>query len=235
MNEVGEMFITFEGADGSGKSTHVRLLSQALQERGYDVVETREPGGSALGEDIRALLQDHDMHSISEVLLFWAARYEHYQRIIYPALCDGKIVLCDRFFDSTLAYQGVLRGVDVSFLKSLQKLILGDVEPDLTLILDADTDDIVGRLTQRQKDQQRGDQNKYEKQKNVQQKDEKQRDVSLRRFDQMVLRDYASVQSCYMSIAQQNPHRCRVISPGSVEDVHSRIMDIVLSAMDINS
>lgn len=205
------MFITFEGVDGSGKSTHLQLLSRVLQEKGYSVIETREPGGSALGEDIRTLLQDHDMHSISEVLLFWAARYEHYHRIIYPALCEKKVVLCDRFFDSTIAYQGVLRGVDISFLQSLRKLVLGDVEPDLTLILDADIEDVVGRLTQS--------------------KGEKKQDAELNHFEKMLLRDYANVQSCFVSIAQQNPHRCRMIAPGTVEEVHSRVVEAVEHAM----
>ena len=134
-------FITFEGADGGGKSTQVQLAAEWLRQRGYDVVTTREPGGTILAEKVRELLLDPalPLNTVSQTLLYLAARSEHVEKLIKPALATGKIVLCDRFSDSTLVYQGLSVGKELSELTELQRLCsfaTGGLAPDLTLILD---------------------------------------------------------------------------------------------------
>lgn len=130
--------MTFEGTEGSGKSTQVELLARQLGELGYDVVTTREPGGTALGEALRAIVlgSDVEVSAETEVYLMTAARAEHVRRVIRPALNAGAVVLCDRFVDSTLAYQGAGRGLPVDELRRVQSLAIGDVWPDLTVLLD---------------------------------------------------------------------------------------------------
>lgn len=134
------LFITFEGIDGSGKSTQSRLLAERLRTAGYDVVHTREPGGSPGAEEIRALVLEGDPDRWSaqtEILLFTAARRDHLERVIEPALAAGKVVICDRFADSTRMYQG-LRGAGLrDIVDQLHSLMIGR-EPDLTVLIDMD-------------------------------------------------------------------------------------------------
>ena len=133
-------FITFEGIDGSGKSTQARRLAESLQKNGHDVVLTREPGGSAGAEEIRALVLQGDPDRWSaetELLLFTAARRDHVERTIKPALEAGKIVICDRFADSTRMYQGLSRGDLRKTVDQLHNLMIG-IEPDLTILIDMD-------------------------------------------------------------------------------------------------
>lgn len=134
------MFITFEGPEGSGKSTQVGLLTQALRSAGLPVLATREPGGTPLGERIRALLLDasDQIQPEAEAYLMTAARAEHVRGVIGPALRSGQIVVCDRFVDSTLAYQGAGRGLPIAELAALQTLAVGELRPTLTLLLDID-------------------------------------------------------------------------------------------------
>lgn len=134
-------FITFEGADGGGKSTQVQMAAAWLQQRGYEVVTTREPGGTVLAEKVRELVLDPNLplNSTSQSLLYLAARSEHVEKVIRPALETGKIVLCDRFSDSTLVYQGLSLGKELAELTVLQQLCsfaTAGLEPDLTLVLD---------------------------------------------------------------------------------------------------
>ncbi|UWR21295.1 dTMP kinase [Sulfitobacter sp. S190] len=134
------LFISFEGIDGSGKSTQVGRLADALRARGHDVIVTREPGGSDGAEEIRALVLQGDPDRWSaetELLLFTAARRDHLERLIRPALAQGKIVICDRFADSTRMYQGLSRGNLRATVDQLHNLMIG-VEPDLTLLIDMD-------------------------------------------------------------------------------------------------
>ncbi len=134
------LFISFEGIDGSGKSTQARLLAEALQDDGRDVVLTREPGGSPGAEEIRALVLQGDPDRWSaetELLLFTAARRDHLERTIRPALSAGKVVICDRFADSTRMYQGLSRGDLRTKVDALHDLMIG-MEPDLTLLFDMD-------------------------------------------------------------------------------------------------
>jgi dTMP kinase len=133
------LFVTFEGPEGSGKTTQIRLLSEWLRMCGYDVLTTREPGGTRIGDSIRSLLLDPgngEMSPTTEILLFSAARAQHVSEVIQPHLARGGVVLCDRFADSTLAYQGYGRGLDPDQLRSITVFATGGLTPDLTVCLD---------------------------------------------------------------------------------------------------
>lgn len=147
-------FITFEGADGGGKSTQVQLAAAWLRERGHEVVTTREPGGTVLAEKVRELVLDPalPLNTTSQTLLYLAARSEHVGKLIKPALAAGKIVLCDRFSDSTLVYQGLAVGNKFAELTELQRLCsfaTGGLKPDLTLVLDGRPEVLAQRREQR--------------------------------------------------------------------------------------
>ena len=131
-------FITFEGIDGAGKSTHIEPLAARLRERGRRVVCTREPGGTPLAEQLRALLLHQAMDPVVETLVVFAARRDHLDRVIAPALARGDTVLCDRFTDATFAYQGAGRGQDVRMLRDLERWVHDGLQPDLTLWFDVD-------------------------------------------------------------------------------------------------
>jgi dTMP kinase len=137
-------FITLEGAEGVGKSTHLPFVTDFLRGHGLEVIQTREPGGTALAEDIRRLfLAAHEMPPESELLLLFAARASHLQEVIVPALTRGAWVVCDRFTDATYAYQGGGRGIDPAWIASLETHIQGELRPDWVLVLDAPV--VVGR------------------------------------------------------------------------------------------
>ncbi len=135
------VFITFEGIEGSGKSTLSRMAADHIASKGLKVVLTHEPGDTAVGREVRRLLLDpvhKDMHPLTELLLYFADRAEHVHRLISPALEGGKAVVCDRFSDSTMAYQGFGRGLDLEVLKTIDALSRDGVWPDLTILLDLD-------------------------------------------------------------------------------------------------
>lgn len=134
------MFITFEGGDGSGKTTQAKILVEELQKAGIDAVFTREPGGTELAERVRGLLLEHGgvEHPLTEFLLLTAARYDHVERLIKPKLKAGSIVVCDRFFDSSIAYQGYTKGLDISLMRKLHGDVFGDFKPQLTFLIDID-------------------------------------------------------------------------------------------------
>lgn len=146
------VFITFEGIDGAGKSSHIATLAQALRDTGRTVVQTREPGGTALAESLRLLLLNQPMDSLTEALLMFAARRDHVMQVIQPALARGEIVLCDRFTDATFAYQGHGRGFDLGVLRTLEQWVqtssTGWFEPDLTLWFDVPPSVAAARLSQ---------------------------------------------------------------------------------------
>jgi dTMP kinase len=140
MNAPGRgLLITFEGVEGCGKSSHVRRLSEVLRATGHDVIETREPGGTGLGRSLRALLltpADAPPAPLAELLLYCADRAQHLAEVVRPALAAGRVVLCDRFSDSTLAYQGYGRGLDLDLVRRLDALARDGLEPALTFLLD---------------------------------------------------------------------------------------------------
>ncbi len=145
-------FVTLEGIEGVGKSTQCAVVAEELRALGHPVVLTREPGGTALGEGIRALLLDKSlppMGSMAELLLIFAARAEHLDKVIRPALAAGQWVVCDRFTDATYAYQGGGRGLSVSGIETLESLVQGVLRPDLTLLLDAPVDLALARARSR--------------------------------------------------------------------------------------
>src|SRR3984893_11710841 len=145
-------FITFEGLDGTGKSTQLRKLATALRAAGYKVVETREPGGTTTGEKIRRVLLDSATQGLSpmaEMALMFASRAQHIAEVIQPALEHGHIVLCDRFTDSTEAYQGSGRKLGSEAVLELHRVLCGDLQPDLTILLNSDPAKSVGRPRRR--------------------------------------------------------------------------------------
>lgn len=139
------MFITFEGPEGGGKSTQVALLAEALREAGWEVVTTREPGGVPAAEQLRELVLHSELFPETEALIFLAARAEHARAVIQPGLARGAVVLCDRFNDSTLAYQGYGLGLDVEQLRELCRFAAAGLRPDLTLLLDLPVETGLGR------------------------------------------------------------------------------------------
>jgi dTMP kinase len=144
-------FITLEGGEGAGKSTQLAHIAQWLRRNGGDVVQTREPGGTDIGERVRELLLHHrgGMTTETEVLLMFAARAEHLAQVIRPALKAGKTVLCDRFTDATYAYQGGGRGFPRERIEALERIVQGGLRPDLTILLDVAVDVGLGRASQR--------------------------------------------------------------------------------------
>lgn len=137
MSSVEAMFITLEGIDGAGKSSHVSFITHYLREHGVGVVATREPGGTPLGETLRNIVLNEKMHADTEALLVFASRREHLAEVIEPALARGEWVVCDRFTDSTYAYQCGGRGLDPSRVAPLEDFVHGHRQPDLTLLFDA--------------------------------------------------------------------------------------------------
>ena len=193
-------FITLEGPEGSGKSTHARLLVVQLQAGGHAVITMREPGGTPVGEVIRRLLQ-HDaggegMAAEAELFLFMASRAQLVRQIIAPALADGVCVVCDRFADSTTAYQGYARGCDVEKILALNDLATGGLAPDLTILLDVDVKAGFERLRHR----------------NL------RHGVEKDRIERETLCFHERVRSGYLELARRWPQRIRVVDAARGED-----------------
>jgi dTMP kinase len=194
--------ITFEGIDGCGKSTQMRLLGQYLTERGVAVVPTREPGGTELGRKVRSALLDGGAGSVeplAELLLYAADRAQHVRRVILPALDEGKVVLSDRFYDATTVYQGYARGFDLELVNQLNELATGGLKPDLTLLFDLDVETGLKRTMRR------GDGTGV---------------TAARpdRLDQEPVEFHERVRQAYLDIAAREPERFRIIpSAGPVE------------------
>lgn len=195
-------FITFEGGEGAGKSTQARRLADVLRARGHDVVLTREPGGSPGGERIRALVvsgQAADWSALTETLLMFAARDDHLNAVIRPALAAGKWVVCDRFSDSTRAYQGAAGGVDPAVVEALDAAVVGDDQPDLTLVFDLPADLGLARALARGEGE--------------------------TRFESKGTDFHARLAEAFRRIAADHPDRCRLIdADGDVDVVAARVL-----------
>jgi dTMP kinase len=176
------MFITFEGIEGSGKTTHVDLLGDYLCEKGLRVVKTREPGGTPVGEALRSVLLKKDLQvlPLTELLVFLASRAQHVEEVIRPALEEGNVVLCDRFVDASYAYQGYGRGIDLGIIETLNRLVTKGVRPNLTILLDCPVDVGLGR---------------------------KSADGNLDRFEKEELSFHQKIRNAYIELAEDDPKR----------------------------
>lgn len=201
LNNKKSKFITLEGIDGAGKSTQLNWLAEHLRSQGRNVLVTREPGGTPLGEKLRELLLHQSMHLETEALLMFAARREHLDKVILPALQAGNWVISDRFTDASFAYQGGGRGLDEGKLRILEKWVQQDLQPDLTLLFDVPVEISRQRLSS---------------------------NSSLDRFEQEKQDFFQRVREAYLKRAAQFPSRIRVIdSRQSVGDIQSELEEII--------
>ena len=195
-------FITLEGGEGAGKSTQLALLARRLEAHGHSVLRTREPGGSPGADILRALLLSgrHDWSDLAEVLLHFASRAEHVDRVVRPALAAGAWVLCDRYYDSTMVYQGFGLGADRAAIATLQRLI--GLVPDLTLVLDVPVSTTESRLAAR--------------------------GLAADRYERLGEAFFTKVREGFLSVAAAAPQRCVVLSgEGGVDEVSERIWQVV--------
>jgi len=204
------VFITLEGPDGGGKTTQASLLADFLRQRGCDVVATREPGGTAIGDQVGAILSSLDntaMHPRTEILLFQASRAQHVEQIIRPHLAKGGIVVCDRYADSTLAYQGYGHQVDLERLRLIVDFATGGLKPDLTLLLDIDVEEGLRRRTNS------GEWN---------------------RLDAYALAFHRRVRQGYFELARQEPERWVTVDAGRSEElVQEELRRVVLQRLEM--
>lgn len=209
------LFITFEGGEGAGKTTQINRLAQSLTETGHKVVTTREPGGTAEAEKIRDLLVQRDggqWSPLSEALLLFAARHLHVERVINPNLNAGKIVICDRFTDSTRAYQGYGHGLDLDVIENLKDTVLEDLEPDLTFILDIDSKAGLERSERRL----------AAEALDIKQKED--------RFESLDISFHEKLRQGFLEIAKNNPDRCKVFDAS--KDLDAIAADILKSTQE---
>lgn len=205
-------FISVEGGEGAGKSTNIAIAREILDRSGLNVVVTREPGGTPLAEDIRALLlarREERMCDSAELLLVYAARVQHVRMVIEPALARGDWVISDRFSDATLAYQGAGRGMDMRVILELHKLLLGEFAPDLTLLLDVPVAEGMKRM------QARGDPDRFEIE-----------DDSF----------FERIRACYLRLAHAQPQRFRIIDAGrALADVERSVRVVMQDFLDMHN
>ncbi|RJQ48546.1 MAG: dTMP kinase [Nitrospiraceae bacterium] len=196
-------FISFEGIEGSGKSTQAKLLAEVLRGRRHQVLTTFEPGGTRIGQKIRTLLlepQNH-MDPITELLLYYASRAQHVREVIYPALLKNTVVITDRFTDSTVAYQGYARGLDLSIITALNDIVVPDMKPFLTFLLDMDVEEGLRRNRHAQKED---------------------------RFELENIEFHNRVRKGFLSIASEDPERIKVIDASrSTEEVSKDINKVI--------
>jgi dTMP kinase len=215
-------FITFEGLDGSGKSTQLRKLAEALRASRYDVVETREPGGTATGEKIRRVLLDSRTAGLSpmaEMALMFASRAQHIAEVIEPAIRNGSVVLCDRFTDSTEAYQGSGRKLGSDAVLELHRVLCGNLQPDLTILMESNLAMSLGRARLRNqrvsKDGKHGDENRFE--------------LETQAF-------FARVRDGYRAIAKREPQRVVIVDArGTPGQTHRAILEVVHERLKVHS
>ncbi len=224
-------FITFEGLDGTGKSTQMRKLAAVLRAAGYKVVETREPGGTATGEKIRRVLLDSATEGLSplaEMALMFASRAQHIAEVIQPALECGQIVLCDRFTDSTEAYQGSGRRLGSEAILKLHRILCGDLQPDLTILLDSDPAKSVGRARRRNQRTSHGSNHGY--------KSSTKHHHDENRFEQETRAFFARVREGYLTIAKREPQRVVAVdASGTPRQTHRRIVEVMGKKMKLGA
>lgn len=208
-------FITFEGLDGTGKSTQMRKLAAALRQAGHKVIETREPGGTATGEKIRKVLLDSGTAGLdarAEMALMFASRAQHISEVIEPGLAAGTIVLCDRFTDSTEAYQGSGRKLGSEGVRELHRVLCGNLQPDLTVLLDSNPQSSVRRARRRNR---RASKNAG-------------RGHDENRFEQETQAFFARVREGFAAIAKREPGRVVTVDArGTPAQTHEKIIEIV--------
>jgi len=197
-------FISIEGGEGAGKSTNIEAIKQYLEGKKIDFVVTREPGGTILAENIRGLLlqvSDEAPAELTELLLIFAARAQHLEKVIQPALESGRWIICDRFTDATYAYQGGGRGLKTSVIADLESMVQDELRPDLTIILDLDPETGLARAKER------GELDRFENEKNE---------------------FFEKVRSAYLDIATSNPDRCFVIDANqSIGQISADIINLL--------
>ena len=202
------LFITFEGPDGAGKTTQLALLAEALAAEGYDVVRTREPGGTRISDRIRAILLDPahtEMADPAEVLLYAASRAQHVHELILPALSAGKIVLCDRFIDASMAYQAYGLGVDPETVRAINAFAAAGLKPDRTYMLDLSAEAGMERLLSRSQGAEA---------------------QGLDRIERKRADYHRRVREAFLRIAREEPERVRVVAADDAPDrIHARILD----------
>ena len=206
------IFISFEGIDGSGKSTQLRLLAEFLRQQGHDVLTTREPGGTPLGLRLRAALLDSQEHvdPLTELLVFAADRAQHVRVCLRPALEAGQIVLSDRYADATVAYQGAGRGFPSPLIAEIVQLATEGLKPDLTLLFDLSVADCATRTSRRTNGNAQGD-----------------------RLDAENAEFHTRVRQAYLDIAAAEPERVRIIETGgSVEATQARVREVALAFLE---
>ena len=204
-------FITFEGIDGSGKSTQLRMLTGALRERGVDLITSQEPGGTPLGRRLRdAFLEtEENVAPMAELLLFAADRAQHVEFLIKPALADGRVVISDRYADATFAYQGAGRGFDEKTVNKVIKLATGGLKPDLTLFFDIPIETALKRMNARGEAGEKSN-----------------------RMDFETVEFYERVRGAYLGIADREPKRFQVVdASGSVDEIQRHVLEIVTSSL----
>jgi dTMP kinase len=208
------MFITFEGIEGSGKTTQIRFAAEFLKRRRRLVVVTREPGSTDVGRKIRAILLDpahRNLDHRAELLLYMADRAHHLGTVVRPAVAEGKIVLCDRYFDATLAYQGYARGLDIDLLEDLHRRVLDNYTPDLTLLLDLPPEVGLRRAWR--------------------QISAGERATAETRFEHEAVQFHERVRAGYLDLARRSPRRFRVIDAEGDPDAVRRTIQEILSAL----
>jgi dTMP kinase len=208
-------FITIEGLDGSGKSTQLDKLAKVLRSEGLQVVVTREPGGTSIGEKIRGVLLDtgtSNLSSWAELALMFGSRAQHIKEVIQPALSEGKIVLCDRFTDSTEAYQGGGRKLGSEPVLALHRILCGNLQPELTILMDSEIGASLDRARRR----------------NNSPNNARRASADENRFEQESRAFFGRVRNAYLAIAQREPERVAVVDArGSADQTHAQILRLV--------
>jgi len=196
-------FISFEGIEGSGKTTQVKLLRDYLEKKGYKVVTTEEPGGTKIGLKIREVLlnPENHMEPLTELLLYNASRAQHIREVIYPALMRGDVVITDRFVDSTIAYQGYGRGIEMAVINAINKIVAFELKPVLTFLLDVDVEDGLRRNMKAQKTD---------------------------RIELETVEFHNRVKNGFLQIAMKEPERIKVINASKgIEEVNKEVIEIL--------